>query len=269
MQALEGRVDVVAETDREKHCGGRVVVCDVLVVGAGPAGSTAARTCASLGLRTILLEEHPEVGCPTHCTGKLSLHGFERFDIPASLIQTTLRAARLYAPDGTVAGVRRPVADSHVVDRDPFDRFLAHRASEAGAEIIAGAKARTVQRVGVGSGTGQGQMSNRGSVQVRVERRADPLVITAPLVIDAEGANPVLPPQLNISPRRTLVHGLQYELEGVDLYFGRDVAPVGFGEQREAQRVDAGEESVDLAQRARGGGCADDVGGVGVVEQGV
>lgn len=209
------------------------MVCDVLVVGAGPAGSTAARTCASLGLRTVLLEEHPEVGCPTHCTGKLSLHGFERFDIPASLIQTTLRAARLYAPDGTVAGVRRPVADSHVVDRDPFDRFLAHRAAEAGAEIIAGAKARTVERVGVGSGAGQGQMSNRGSVQVRVERRADPLVITAPLVIDAEGANPVLPPQLNISPRRTLVHGLQYELEGVevdaedapDLYFGRDVAP--------------------------------------------
>jgi geranylgeranyl reductase family protein len=197
----------------------------VLIVGAGPAGSTAARTCASLGLRTILLEEHPEVGCPTHCTGKLSLHGFERFDIPASLIQTTLRAAGLYAPDGTVARVRRAVADSHVVDRDPFDRFLAQRAADAGADIITGARARTVERV-----TAEG---DRRLLRVRVERRADPLVITTPLVIDAEGATPILPPQLNISPRRTLVHGLQYELEGVevdaedapDLYFGRDVAP--------------------------------------------
>jgi geranylgeranyl reductase family protein len=195
-----------------------------LIVGAGPAGSTAARTCASLGLRTILLEEHPEVGCPTHCTGKLSLHGFARFDIPDSLIQATLRAANFYAPDGTVARVRRAEPDSHVVDRDPFDRFLAQRAAGAGAEVITGARARTVERA-----------AGRRRLQVRVDRRPDPLVITTPLVIDAEGANPILPPQLGISPRRTLVHGLQYELDGVtaeggvddapDLYFGREVAP--------------------------------------------
>lgn len=197
--------------------------CDVLVVGAGPAGSTAARTCASRGLRTVLLEEHPEVGCPTHCTGKLSLHGFERFDIPASLIQATLRAAALYAPDGTVARVRRPIADSHVVDRDPFDRFLAQRAADAGADVITGARARTVERVDTG----------RGLLRVQVERRSGSLAITTPLVIDAEGASPILPSQLGVSPRRTLVHGLQYEVDGVemdeedapDLYFGRDVAP--------------------------------------------
>jgi len=77
------------------------------------------------------------------------------------------------------------------------------------------------------------QTAGRGLLRVRVERRADPLVITAPLVIDAEGASPALPPQLGIAPRRTLVHGLQYELDGVevdaedapDLYFGRDIAP--------------------------------------------
>ena len=207
------------------------MTCDVLIVGAGPAGSTAARTCASLGLRTILLEEHPEVGCPTHCTGKLSLHAFERFDIPASLIQTTLRAAGLYAPDGTVARVRRAVADSHVVDRDPFDRFLAQRAADAGADIITGARARTVERVDADAAGGQ--TAGRRLLRVQVERRPGSLAISAPLVIDAEGASPVLPPQLGIAPRRTLVHGLQYELDCVevdaedapDLYFGRDVAP--------------------------------------------
>jgi geranylgeranyl reductase family protein len=204
----------------------------VLIVGAGPAGSTAARTCAALGLRTILLEEHPEVGCPTHCTGKLSLHGFARFEIPASLIQTTLRAAALHAPDGTVARVRRAAADSHVVDRDPFDRFLARRAAEAGAEVITGARARAIERVGAGPAAG-GRPGGRGLLRVTVQRRPAPLVISTPLVIDAEGATPVLPPQLGIALRRTLVHGLQYELEGVevetddapDLYFGRDVAP--------------------------------------------
>ncbi|MBI3998969.1 MAG: NAD(P)/FAD-dependent oxidoreductase [Armatimonadetes bacterium] len=197
------------------------MTCDVLVVGAGPAGSTAARVCASQGLRTILLEEHPEVGCPTHCTGKLSVHAFERFALPHSLIQTALRAAALYAPDGTVARVRRAEVDSYVVDRDPFDRYLAERAAEAGAEVITGARARTVTR-----------LPGRGGLRVEVERRSR-LAITAPLIIDAEGANPILPPQLGIRPRRTLVHGLQYEVTGAavddeeapDLYFGRDIAP--------------------------------------------
>ncbi|MDR7521269.1 MAG: NAD(P)/FAD-dependent oxidoreductase [Armatimonadota bacterium] len=198
------------------------MTCDVLVVGAGPAGTTAAQTCARLGLRTIVLEEHPEVGCPTHCTGKLSVHAFDRFNLPHSLVQTALRAAALYAPDGTVARVRRPSVDSYVVDRDPFDRFLADRASASGAEILTGARARLVTRGG-----------QRGTLRVEVERRGSRMAIEAPLVIDAEGANPVLPPQLGIRPRRTMVHGLQYEVEGAvldaddapDLYFGRDVAP--------------------------------------------
>ncbi len=198
------------------------MICDVLVVGAGPAGSTAAGTCAPAGLRTILLEEHPEVGCPTHCTGKLSIHAFQRFALPDSLIQTALRAAALHAPDGTVARVQRATVDSFVVDRDPFDRFLAARASDAGAEVITGARARTVVRE-----------DRSGRMKVEVDRRGSRLAITARLVIDAEGASPVLPPQLGINPRRTLVHGLQYEVEGAtiedenapDLYFGRDVAP--------------------------------------------
>jgi digeranylgeranylglycerophospholipid reductase len=196
------------------------MTCDVLVVGAGPAGSMAALTAASLGLRTVLLEEHPEVGCPTHCTGKLSVHAFQRFALPESLIQSPLRAAALYAPDGTVARVRRPTIDSYVVDRDLFDRYLASRASRAGAEVMTGARARTVVR-------------ENGRLRVDVDRRDACLSIVASLVIDAEGANPVLPPQLGINPRRTLVHGLQYEMEDVvleeedapALYFGRDVAP--------------------------------------------
>lgn len=196
--------------------------CDVLVVGAGPAGSTAARTCAALGLRTVVLEEHAQVGRPTHCTGKLSVHAFARFTLPPWLVQNSLRAAVLHAPDGAVARVRRATVDSHVVDREHLDRYLAEQAAEAGAEVITGARARTVVRDG-----------RSGEVRVAAERRGGRLGIEARLVIDAEGARPVLPPQLGIAPRRALVHGLQYEVEGArldaddapELYFGRDVAP--------------------------------------------
>ena len=45
---------------------------DVVVIGAGPGGGTAALHCARLGLRTLILEEHSEIGTPVHCGECLS-----------------------------------------------------------------------------------------------------------------------------------------------------------------------------------------------------
>ena len=215
------------------------MTCDVLVVGAGPAGSTAARTCAALGLRTVMLEEHPEIGHPVHCTGKLSAHAFKRFGLPSSLAQNALRGAALHAPDGSVARVRRASVDSYLVDRAALDRHLAEQASSSGAEVLVGARARTVVRNG-GRGPVAGAataVAASGGLRVEVDRGRTRLVITTPLIIDAEGVAPVLPPQLGLAPRRALVHGLQYDVEGAaieqedapDLYFGWNVAPGFFG----------------------------------------
>jgi NADPH-dependent 2,4-dienoyl-CoA reductase/sulfur reductase-like enzyme len=40
---------------------------DVAVIGAGPAGGSAALHAAKLGLKTIILEEHNVIGEPVHC----------------------------------------------------------------------------------------------------------------------------------------------------------------------------------------------------------
>jgi len=193
---------------------------DVIVVGGGPAGGMAAQTAARAGLRAILLEEHPEIGAPAHCSGKLSVHAFREFGLPASLIRTSLRAATLYAPDGRAVTVRRREIDSHVVDRHVFDRWLAEQAQVAGAEVVLGARARRVARV-------------NGAMVVEAERRGGLVTFAAPVVIDAEGARTLLPAALGLVQRRVLIHGLQYEMEGLhldaadtpELYFGREWAP--------------------------------------------
>ncbi|HLW49299.1 MAG TPA: NAD(P)/FAD-dependent oxidoreductase [bacterium] len=202
-----------------------MVHCDVVVVGAGPGGAEAARAAAAQGLRTLLLEEHRTVGLPTHCTGKLSRHAFREFDLPPSLAVNTLSAAVFHSPSGFAVRVRRPSADSYVVDRVVFDRWLVARAARAGAEVMTGVR---ITHVAPEAG---------GGLRVRGEyvgaAGAAPFEAATRVVIDAEGAAPRLPALVGLRPARTYAHGLQYEMRGLgglepdtpEMFFGRDIAP--------------------------------------------
>jgi digeranylgeranylglycerophospholipid reductase len=197
-----------------------VTECDVIVAGAGPAGSEAARAAARAGLRTLLIEEHPTVGVPSHCTGKLSCHAFREFDIPAGMAQNAVSAAVFHSPGGVSLSVRRTTVDSYVVDRVAFDRWLAARAAAAGVEVMTGVRLTGVARVD-------------GVVAVRGERPSRTFSARCRLVIDAEGASPRLPGTLGLALPRRYALGLQYEMRGIggitpdtpEMFFGRDVAP--------------------------------------------
>ena len=197
---------------------------DVIVAGAGPAGGMAARTAAALGLRTALVEEHEQPGLPAHCSGKLQLHAFREFDLPASLVMNTLRAGAFYSPGGAVFRVRREEADSHVVDRVAFDRWLAEAAARCGAALLLDTRLGGAERF-------------NGAIRVSGTRRGRPFSATASVLIDAEGARPVLPRTLGLRIPRAYVYGLQYQMAGVDLdepdmpeiYLGSASAPRFFG----------------------------------------
>lgn len=197
---------------------------DVIVAGAGPAGSMAARTAAALGLRTALIEEHEQPGLPAHCSGKLQVHAFREFDLPQSLVMNTLRAGAFYSPGGAVFRVRREEADSHVVDRITFDRWLAAAAERRGATILLGTRLRSAERL-------------NGLIRVTGTSRGRSFSATGRVLIDAEGARPALPRTLGLRIPRAYVYGLQYQMTGVDLdepdmpeiYLGSASAPGFFG----------------------------------------
>ena len=111
---------------------------DVLVVGAGPGGSTAARVAAAEGLRVLLVEQRPCVGLPVQCAEYVPAQIVAYAPLPERCIAQRIRALRTHLPDGEV--VETPSA-GYVLDRALFDKALAVAACRAGAEVWTAARA--------------------------------------------------------------------------------------------------------------------------------
>lgn len=121
---------------------------DVLIVGAGPAGSTTARFCAAKGIEVLLIDRRREVGYPVQCGELLpctdEMYSIfprsealeELFEIPESLIHGRSEAVDLVSPGGRTY---RCDFGSKVVDRRSFDKYLAGLAVEAGTRLETGA----------------------------------------------------------------------------------------------------------------------------------
>lgn len=76
-----------------------VIRCDVLVVGAGPAGSSAARAAAEAGAHTILIDKKKEIGVPVQCGEGIGtyLFPFLPFKIPAEQVVWKLTGISFWA----------------------------------------------------------------------------------------------------------------------------------------------------------------------------
>jgi len=87
---------------------------DVVVVGAGPSGSAAARACAEGGLSTLCIEEHGTIGYPVQCAGLLSTSAFEECGVSGESIQNEVSGARMVSDLGGEllfdAGSQRPTS---------------------------------------------------------------------------------------------------------------------------------------------------------------
>lgn len=118
---------------------------DVIVVGAGPAGSAAAKAAAERGAKTILLEEHAKIGLPQHCSGlyygtrstvgEEVLAGMDR-----RVIIDEVKLRRIYSAKGRVFEIPLAGQGVYLIDRALFDMELAGQAAEAGAEILINTK---------------------------------------------------------------------------------------------------------------------------------
>ena len=80
-----------------------MIETDVIVVGSGPAGSSAAKHAALGGAKVILMDKKSEIGSPKRCAEGVSIQGLEKLGIEPSprWITQEVQGVRIQTPDGT------------------------------------------------------------------------------------------------------------------------------------------------------------------------
>jgi digeranylgeranylglycerophospholipid reductase len=109
---------------------------DVLIVGAGPVGTTFARYMAEKGFEVGIIEKKTRIGVPLQCAGLLGKQIKEVNILPDELIINPFYGAYLHSPSNHVLKVAKDKPEAYVIDRVAYDQFLAERAVDAGAELF-------------------------------------------------------------------------------------------------------------------------------------
>ena len=203
---------------------------DVLVIGAGPAGSIAAKTAAEKGLDVLLIEKRQEIGDPVRCAEGVNKEYLKKHvEIDKQWICADLKGSRIYAPDGTKIEMAEEIAGGevgYVLERKVFDRALAEQAAKAGAEVRVKTRA---------TGLIIEDDFVRGARLMHLGKEYD---VRAKIVIGADGVESKVGRWAGIDTSlkpvdietcaQYLVAGADINQEHCEFYIGSEIAPGGY-----------------------------------------
>jgi len=201
---------------------------DLVVVGCGVAGASAAIAAAKHNITVSVFEEHSEVGEPSHCSGHVGISAFKRFGpaIPNRIIENKIKGAFLYAPNGRSLTLHRNEPVTWVINRTQFDKHLASLAKKNGAQLHLNSRVESFRR----SDDGGLELRTTGSTHTKTSCR---------IIIDATGCAATISRYGGIPRRRPslFVNSAQCDLDRlidieenfVEVYFSQKYAPGFFG----------------------------------------
>ena len=202
---------------------------DVLVIGAGPAGSMTAKWAAKHGAKVLVIEKRQEVGSPVRCGEGMSKDWLPEVGItPGRWVNLEVEGARIFSPSEKVFEINEKDAGNevgYVVERDAFDKQLAIDAGNAGAELLLKTAATEVLK------------EHGRVVGAKVKHFGDSFEIRAPVTIAADGFESQVGRWAGIPTNiamRDMDTCLQYRMTNVDCdtrycdFFLGKVAPGGY-----------------------------------------
>lgn len=105
---------------------------DVIVVGAGPIGSTYAYHMANKGYSVAIFDMKNRIGEPLQCAGIVSTNITLTERLPEEIIYNKVKGAKIYSPNKTLLHVKKEETVAYVLDRVYYDKYLFQRALDVG-----------------------------------------------------------------------------------------------------------------------------------------
>ena len=196
---------------------------DVIIVGGGPAGLSAAWGAAKKGLRVAVLERDEAIGQNVRTSGVTWIKEAKSFGIPPECYNEISNYA-FYSPNNYVIK-KSQTAQAAVLDVRKTYQFLAYQAASVGADIFLRTTVTDVVKNDKGKLAG-----------VKATSEKQEVVFNSKLVIDASGFYSVVGRSLGIAlPWKRFGAGAEYEayVDKVDsdtwhLMVGSQYSPAGY-----------------------------------------
>ncbi len=201
---------------------------DVIIVGAGPAGSTAARFLAKGGARVLVIDKRQEIGAPKRCAEGIDITGLRNVGLEpdSRWAANEISGAVLYAPNGKSVSID-PKSVGYVLERKMFEKHLAALAISAGAKYMVKTEFVDILRSG-------------GAIcGIKARCLGGEFTATAKIIIAADGRESKVAKAAGLDTANKMKDyhsGFQYEMAGLraldwrklHIFFGNDAAPKGY-----------------------------------------
>ena len=196
---------------------------DVIVVGAGPAGSRTAGLLSENGHSVILLEEHSEVGLPVHCSGFITPRTLDIAGIKSDIVLNSVKGALVYTNNSQKPLILGGDVDrAFVVDRELLDKSIAGASRDSGTFLKLGTKVVAIER-------------NESGVEVLAIHDKSPVKYTSRCLVGADGVRSIVAQHMKRDSGEMIwCIGAEAKLVGhpndmVRIYVNESLAPGWFG----------------------------------------
>lgn len=190
-----------------------MIETDILVIGAGPAGSFAAKHAALGGADVILIDKKSEIGTPKRCGEGVSKEGLKKVGIKPSRqwMAAEIDRVRLVSPNSIDVWLNQKNVTlpetGYNIERKVFDKHMAMDAARAGSQIMVKTLATNLS------------LKNNYAL-VKTENMGKPINIKAKIVIGADGPESRVGRWAGLKSSTksiNMISGVQFEMVGVEL----------------------------------------------------